>query len=470
MSGRLAIVLLALVPAARGQLLPGDVILASAAGLVHIRGSTVTPVTIPPLPSAVSPYVPLPVEHVPGTSRVVLSIGTTLTPTGAGAGYSLWLLDFGSSIAAPAASLLASGWLATMVDLDADQATGDVYALTSTGLVFVLPSPVTAGTVPTLIAAGQAGMEHAAAVPGGTLLVSSATATWQVGPGAVGPGTDLLPAAGSQRGAVAVDAQTATVFLVVSPGAATGAVAAFTSGGAPLGPVLTVPEAHGPVEAKVDAATATSFTIAAQGSLIQGIPFGVQSGPDNVILQAGLLGPSSSAVALGPSGGHGVAMTGVRLAVVRALHAPMNSALAIPVGQGCPGTGGLIPALGAVGLPWLGNSSFALVASGGAAGSPAFLLGAAGLAALPAILGPACVLRLDTATMLQLLALGVNPMGQTVLDAAGAGLFPMSVPSDPLYLGFRIDFQAVILDPGGLPLSVPGMGFTLTNALACRIG
>ena len=129
-------------------------------------------------------------------------------------------------------------------------------------------------------------------------------------------------------------------------------------------------------------------------------------------------------------------------------------ALAQPFGTGCAGTGGLVPALTALGLPTAGNPAFTTQISNGLAFAP-WLTGLS-VANTEVILNASCTLYL------------VEPISYILqfTDANGEGTFTLALPSSANFLGFDVFFQGAVFDPNGL--FQPGLA--LSNALRIQIG
>jgi len=122
------------------------------------------------------------------------------------------------------------------------------------------------------------------------------------------------------------------------------------------------------------------------------------------------------------------------------------------LGQGSPGTGGVVPLLQGTGLPGLGRT-FALDVDGARGGSPG---------AWFATFGATANVPLGSATLY--LQQPIGPFGFTtsgVPGAAGAGTasLPIAVPASPSFAGLRLASQAFVLDP------VAAGGFTATRAV-----
>lgn len=139
-------------------------------------------------------------------------------------------------------------------------------------------------------------------------------------------------------------------------------------------------------------------------------------------------------------------------------------ASAVSTGTGCGGAAPGPLTLGAVGLPSLGNPSFGLSISGGPPGGLADLFLANGLAATPLALGGGCSIYLDLPSALNLINLGVSPLGPLPLNGSGGFSLFFGIPADPALSGFSIDIQTLVLD-----FTVPG-NFVSSNALSLVFG
>lgn len=150
---------------------------------------------------------------------------------------------------------------------------------------------------------------------------------------------------------------------------------------------------------------------------------------------------------------HGVGTVAPKIQLVfRTVSASVRS-----IGVGC---GSPIPTLRPLGLPTIGNASFALEIAGGPAAQPSFLWLALDEANPPVTLGAGCATWLDLASLTLLLNLGVNPLGPVVTDAQGDATYPLPVPLDPGLAGQSLFLQGVVSAPGN-PL-----GAALSNAVA----
>ncbi|MFG0316672.1 MAG: hypothetical protein ACF8XB_05325 [Planctomycetota bacterium JB042] len=112
-------------------------------------------------------------------------------------------------------------------------------------------------------------------------------------------------------------------------------------------------------------------------------------------------------------------------------------------GAGNPGTGGLVPTLGASGgQPQIGNPSFALDIANGLGGAPAILFVSPNPANLPVSFG---TLLVDlTPPFLQLpFTLG----GAAGVGGAGSAVIPAPIPNDANLIGAVVHLQCMVGDP-----------------------
>jgi hypothetical protein len=121
------------------------------------------------------------------------------------------------------------------------------------------------------------------------------------------------------------------------------------------------------------------------------------------------------------------------------------------VGSGCPGTGGTIAKLDLWSWPFLGNADFAIGFADTPPNSIVGLFGSLGVASVPLPIGAGCTAYLDPGSFLSLAATGTS--------ASGSGAIVLPVPSNPVFAGFNIGYQGLVLDAGA-PL-----GFTVTNGI-----
>jgi hypothetical protein len=127
-----------------------------------------------------------------------------------------------------------------------------------------------------------------------------------------------------------------------------------------------------------------------------------------------------------------------------------SSALATTVGTGCAGSAALTPAL-AANEPFLGNAEFALFTSQMQPGALNVLFGSIGLGAAPVPIGGGCSAYLELGTL--------TSVGASLASPAGTSSVVFPLPANPVFVGFNIGYQALVLDAGA-PL-----GFTLSNAI-----
>jgi len=121
------------------------------------------------------------------------------------------------------------------------------------------------------------------------------------------------------------------------------------------------------------------------------------------------------------------------------LYAMTSMATVQAFGAGCAGTGGLVPELGARGLPTLGNNAFSLTVSRGRANSVAAMFVGFGYGRLP--LGGGCALQFN-------LLLPYVPLS-TAIDGRGFGSLTFPIPNDRNLQGLAMYAQAAVADPGG---------------------
>ncbi|MCA8975880.1 MAG: hypothetical protein KDC98_14255, partial [Planctomycetes bacterium] len=133
-----------------------------------------------------------------------------------------------------------------------------------------------------------------------------------------------------------------------------------------------------------------------------------------------------------------------------ALAAPAN---VVPYGSGCPGANAQVPAIGAVGEPRLGNSSFRFEVTGAAPQSTAALLLSHQFGFTP-ISG--CVLLLGGTT---------TTFPYTLTDSTGHASQAVPIPFSPGLIGLRLFGQFLIADPGG---ALYGLG-AMSNGLLARL-
>ena len=123
----------------------------------------------------------------------------------------------------------------------------------------------------------------------------------------------------------------------------------------------------------------------------------------------------------------------------------------VPSGAGCPGTGAVVPSLGTLGQPTLGNPAFLLTLDQALPGTIAVIL-----FGNPASIdiGGGCVLRTDFSLFLDAaITVGTGP-------GTGTAAFVLPIPANPLLAGYLADVQWGVLDPGsGSPF-----GFALSSA------
>jgi hypothetical protein len=142
------------------------------------------------------------------------------------------------------------------------------------------------------------------------------------------------------------------------------------------------------------------------------------------------------------------------------------AASATVIGAGCPAAGGAAPGLSVGGPPLIGaNLTFWM--NGFASGSY-YLYWTPGPATggIPTPTG--CLFYLDPAGFVSLAAAGLEPFAIVpVLGLTNA--FNFTIPANPALAGVRVCFQALLLNPAGVPIA-PGLTGYLTNALELSLG
>jgi photosystem II stability/assembly factor-like uncharacterized protein len=130
---------------------------------------------------------------------------------------------------------------------------------------------------------------------------------------------------------------------------------------------------------------------------------------------------------------------------------PLALAGAVTYGNGCGGTGGVVPALGAVGVPNIGNSGFAMSLRDALALAPTVLIVSSSRAAIRV---GAC----DVLVGAPLLQLAVT------VDSVGRAQASLPVPALVTLAGLQLHGQQVVVDPRGQLLNVAALsnGLTLT--------
>jgi ELWxxDGT repeat protein len=123
-------------------------------------------------------------------------------------------------------------------------------------------------------------------------------------------------------------------------------------------------------------------------------------------------------------------------------------------GLGCAGTQNRVPAIGAVGVPQLGNAGFGIRVTNG----------------LPASIGVVAVGPAPTLLQVGSCRLLVSPpwstLAPTFLDALGAGVTALPIPTTATLAGLQLYGQYLVLDPNGLFLNFA----SLSNALSVLLG
>jgi hypothetical protein len=147
--------------------------------------------------------------------------------------------------------------------------------------------------------------------------------------------------------------------------------------------------------------------------------------------------------------------------VVMSVTGDAGSGLA-PLGTACPGTGGLAPAIGATGVPSLGNATFGIAVARALGGSQAFLFASTTAALSGYAIGGGCSAYLGGSPFQ---VAGPLPLSGPA-GAAGAGhaIFTAPVPGSGAFVGLGCFVEWGVLDPGG-PLGgvsvSPALGVTI---------
>jgi hypothetical protein len=184
-------------------------------------------------------------------------------------------------------------------------------------------------------------------------------------------------------------------------------------------------------------------------------------GPDPTpytVLSGGVWGPLQTSLAFKLRLGDATCLTNAQ------------PATAVPVGFGCPGSGGLAPLLSGLGLPRLGNLTFAAQVTGAGSSLPIHFFWSPQPDAIGTPLGGTCLLYLDLAGLVAGIQAGLNPIFSTTTDAAGNATLPLPIGPAAVLANVSFALQAVILDPLGQPTSIPGVGIALSNALDLHVG
>lgn len=129
-------------------------------------------------------------------------------------------------------------------------------------------------------------------------------------------------------------------------------------------------------------------------------------------------------------------------------------ASALAWGAGCPGTGGIVPAITNASWPIIGNAAFGVAIDHALPSSLAVVFWNTTSANVP----------LSGCDVLVAAPINVQPV--VFLDAAGVGTSPFPIPNDPTLASVDVFFQSLVIDPNGPFL---GLG-ALSNGLAARIG
>jgi len=121
------------------------------------------------------------------------------------------------------------------------------------------------------------------------------------------------------------------------------------------------------------------------------------------------------------------------------LYAMSSMAAVQAYGSGCPGTGGFVPGLGALGLPAIGNRAFALTVTRARASTAGVAFVGFGHGQLP--LGGGCALHFN-------LLLPYVPLN-FVVDGRGSASLAFPIPDERHLQGLAMFAQAAVVDPAG---------------------
>ena len=124
------------------------------------------------------------------------------------------------------------------------------------------------------------------------------------------------------------------------------------------------------------------------------------------------------------------------LAEGRELFTMKNMATAVPIGLGCAGTAGKVPAISSLGAPFPGNMSWGVGVGNALATSASLLF----------INNARSDLSFGACTLYP--ALPAVTVASTT-DALGAGSLTLSLANNPSWLGLELYFQWVVVDPNG---------------------
>jgi len=127
-------------------------------------------------------------------------------------------------------------------------------------------------------------------------------------------------------------------------------------------------------------------------------------------------------------------------------------ACGVPIGSGCPGSGGVIPQLSVMGTPAIGNPGYGVQVTRAWPNSIALLLIGLGQTEVP--LGGGCSLYV---VPLLLLSLPTN--------GAGVAILPIPLPPEPGLIGVQSFAQSAVADPGGA-----FAGYSITAGLKVVFG
>jgi len=131
-------------------------------------------------------------------------------------------------------------------------------------------------------------------------------------------------------------------------------------------------------------------------------------------------------------------------------------AISTPFGTGCPGTGGLIPAISGPALA-IHDMTASVMLSNARPNAQCVLGVSSGIAVSPLGMGSSCI---------NYLAPPVLVVVTSVTDMAGEFTFNFAIPPAPMFTGTELYFQWAVFDPNGSFLNI----LAFSDALRVRIG
>ncbi|MEZ6195279.1 MAG: hypothetical protein R3F20_06090 [Planctomycetota bacterium] len=304
--------MLALAATAPAQLMVGDTFVASNFGLTHIRANVATSV----VPVATDGLTIAFVGFGNGSIETVTGTDYLLYAEGAGS-FGLYLIDFSASISAPTSTRLGVA-TAGMPNLSFERASGDAFALTTTGNVLRVAGPIgpgaTLSTVPWL--SGQTGAAALAARANGSFLLGDQSHAWSAAAGATAPGPTVVTFLSSGLGDLALDGANDRLFVA---GFGNQRVDAYElSSGTFLGTIVNGPQVSTPESVDYDARTDTLYSLSRLAPTLGGMLWGNQISFDNVVVCTPVDQGSAASFGCSPMSGHGNTGINAFLALVRA--------------------------------------------------------------------------------------------------------------------------------------------------------